>query len=95
MKNNKPLYLCDKRKCGKACGECRHTTDIAHAENFELVGGAYVEKKRKQAMQASKTAKNSIVVDVEISTLLDGKPVDLEYLRQAVKEKMVRDARRC
>jgi transcriptional regulator with XRE-family HTH domain len=43
--------------------------------------------------QASKTAKHSITVNVELSTLLDGKPVDLEYLRQAVKEKMERDAR--
>lgn len=38
-------------------------------------------------------AKNSITINVELSTLLDGKPVDLEYLRQAVKEKMERDAR--
>ena len=37
-------------------------------------------------------AKNSITINVELSTLLDGKPVDLEYLRQAVKEKMERDA---
>ena len=34
----------------------------------------------------------SITVNVELSTLLDGKPVDLEYIRQAVKEKMERDA---
>lgn len=45
-----------------------------------------------ESEQASKTAKHSITVNVELSTLLDGKPVDLEYLRQAVKEKMERDA---
>ena len=45
-----------------------------------------------ESEQASKTAKNGITVNVEISTLLDGKPVDLEYIRQAVKEKMERDA---
>ena len=37
-------------------------------------------------------AKNSITVQVEIVTLLDGKPIELEYLKQAVKEKMERDA---
>ena len=42
--------------------------------------------------QASKTAKHSITVQVELATLLDGKPVELEYIKQAVKEKMERDA---
>ena len=33
-----------------------------------------------------------ITVTVEIATVLDDEPVTLEYLRQAVKEKMERDA---
>ena len=45
--------------------------------------------------KASKIAKNGITVNVEISPPLDGNPVALEYLRQAVKEKMEHDARRC
>lgn len=45
-----------------------------------------------ESEQASKTTKHSITVNVELSTPLDGKPVDLEYLRQAVKEKMERAA---
>ncbi|WP_312611455.1 hypothetical protein [Oscillibacter sp.] len=34
----------------------------------------------------------SITVNVDVATVLDGKPIELEYLRQAVKEKMERDA---
>src|SRR5574344_1998483 len=41
--------------------------------------------------KASKIAKNGITVNVEISTLLDGNPVELEYIRQAIKEKIERD----
>lgn len=36
--------------------------------------------------------KDSITVQIDIATVLDGNPVDLEYIRQAIKEKMERDA---
>jgi transcriptional regulator with XRE-family HTH domain len=45
-----------------------------------------------ESEKASKIAKNGITVNVEISTLLDGNPVELEYIRQAIKEKIERDA---
>lgn len=40
----KIFYLCDRRACEKCnahCGgeaQCKHTTDIRHARNFELKG---------------------------------------------------------
>lgn len=42
------LYLCDRRAC-KSCnsiagGDCKHTTDIRHAKNFELIGDLFWEK---------------------------------------------------
>lgn len=42
----KVLYLCDKRDvCPQCSEECDHTTDIAHARNFErLTEGVYIEK---------------------------------------------------
>ena len=33
------LYLCDGKACGPNhdCYDCKHTTDINHAKNFELL----------------------------------------------------------
>ena len=36
--------------------------------------------------------KDSITVQIDIATVLDGNPVALEYLRQAIREKKERDA---
>ena len=36
MNKQSPLYLCDRRACKHCSPECRHTTDITHAKNFEL-----------------------------------------------------------
>ena len=36
MNKQSPLYLCDRRACNHCSPECRHTTDITHAKNFEL-----------------------------------------------------------
>ena len=52
---NKTFYLCDgksenckKRCCYKKWGDCRHTSDINHALNFERKGryknGSFYEK---------------------------------------------------
>lgn len=43
----KVAYICDGRACpGESCdGGCHHTTDIAHAINFDRVGdNTYMEK---------------------------------------------------
>ena len=39
--DRKILYLCDGKKCGENhdCGECKHTSDITHAKNFEPFHG--------------------------------------------------------
>lgn len=48
-KNKKVFFKCDRRKCDK-CTDfinvdcCQYTTDIRHAENFELQGDVFVEK---------------------------------------------------
>ena len=43
-KKNKVLYECDRRACHDKCNpECYHTTDIAHAKNFEYENGIWVE----------------------------------------------------
>lgn len=47
-RDSKVFYLCDRRACEScnsiADGECKHTTDIGHAKNFELIGNGFFEK---------------------------------------------------
>lgn len=45
MKPPKPhiLYLCDRRACENCNAECKYTTDIKHAKNYELNGNTFVE----------------------------------------------------
>lgn len=38
------VYLCDGEKCENGYVECKYTTDITHAKNFEYGGGSYWEK---------------------------------------------------
>ena len=46
MNKQSPLYLCDRRACKHCSPECRHTTDITHAKNFELgIDGVTMEEK--------------------------------------------------
>lgn len=40
----KVLYLCDEEQCENCSTECKHTTDIDHARNFNKEYGIYVEK---------------------------------------------------
>lgn len=30
------LYICDRKKCENCYENCKHTTDIKHAKNFEV-----------------------------------------------------------
>lgn len=45
------LYLCDRKACENCNSECKHTTDIQHAVNFEqyhadgVEAGDFWEKK--------------------------------------------------
>lgn len=41
------LYECDGLACGTPCEckDCRHTTDITHAKNFEYKNGSWVERR--------------------------------------------------
>lgn len=45
----KVLYLCDEEQCEKCSIECKHTTDIDHARNFNKEYGIYVEKENDYA----------------------------------------------
>lgn len=47
----KVLYLCDGKQCKKCSNECKHTTDIGHAKNFNNEFGVYVEKENKGGKQ--------------------------------------------
>lgn len=40
----------------------------------------------------TQTSKKTLTIDVSINSLLDGNPVELDFIRQAVKEKIERDA---
>lgn len=40
----------------------------------------------------TQTSKNTLTIDVSINSLLDGNPAKLDFIRQAVKEKIERDA---
>lgn len=50
--NKDVLFICDEKACGENCskdwfGECKHTTKIEHAKNFDMIhGGLYMEKER-------------------------------------------------
>lgn len=48
QKTSDILFLCDHRHCGECAhiSPCQHTTDPAHAVNFERFGDVFVEKER-------------------------------------------------
>lgn len=54
------VYLCDGRACGDnhECMECKHTSDISHAVNFEKLDNSHWLEKEQQ------TPKNILVVQV-------------------------------
>lgn len=45
--DKKILYLCDSGQCKNCSNECKHTTDINHAKNFNKKFGVYVEKEEQ------------------------------------------------
>lgn len=48
---NDVFYICDREKCENCFSECKHTTDITHALNFEkLFDGVYMEKEEDLSM---------------------------------------------
>lgn len=60
----KTVYLCDGKKCGENhdCMECKHTSDIKHAKNFEYDGyGCYWEKSPDQSESVRENPKNPIL----------------------------------
>ena len=54
------VYLCDGKACGDnhECMECKHTTDISHAVNFEKLDNNHWFEKEQQV------PKNVLVVQV-------------------------------
>jgi len=58
------LYLCDRKACENCSPECRHTTDIYHAVNFEKCeGGGYWEKDKKPllVMKTDRLLKKEVI----------------------------------
>lgn len=48
-KNQGVMFLCDRRACDKCFNECQHTSEIKHAENFQLsIGGKFFVEKNAQ-----------------------------------------------
>lgn len=43
----KVFYVCDRRACGKCDPDCKYTSDITHAVNFELDNADMLEKIRR------------------------------------------------
>ena len=41
--DNRPQFLCDRRKCKSCDPSCSHTSDVSHAKNFRLIGSVFVE----------------------------------------------------
>ena len=55
---NKILYLCDTKDCCTSCNhtECKHTSNIEHATNFERkIDGSYWEKEQSKFEESRKT----------------------------------------
>ncbi|ADL03361.1 hypothetical protein [Lacrimispora saccharolytica] len=52
------MFLCDRRACDTCLKECKHTSDIKHAENFQLsMGGKrFIEKETKAYFKACQAA---------------------------------------
>ena len=48
------MFLCDRRACDTCLKECKHTSDIKHAENFQLsMGGkSFIEKETEAYFKA-------------------------------------------
>lgn len=56
----KILYLCDGNKCNNDCYiECKHTTDITHAKNFEYKGGGCYWEKSESVRNCPKLSEQS------------------------------------
>lgn len=42
-------YLCDRKACGEKhdCRECRYTSNIEHAKDFEFRNGRYWQRQKR------------------------------------------------
>lgn len=47
---NDVVFLCDRKQCVNCSSECKHTTHIEHAMNFEKQGKIWFEKEPKNAI---------------------------------------------
>lgn len=59
----KIFYLCDRRACEHCSPECKHTTDVRHAANFEMNRRSIWEVESEQITRLSE-----INVDATINT---------------------------
>lgn len=59
----KVFYICDRRKCKEGCSnECKRTSDIAYAKNFEEIEeGVYEEIEKGVDEERAREAKVEIV----------------------------------
>lgn len=52
-RENKIMFICDRKKCVMCNEECKHTTDISHAKNFIKIppDGYYWEEDENGAIK--------------------------------------------
>lgn len=70
LERNEVLYLCDRRACPECLPECKHTTDISHAENFEKKFDIYVEKEVEEVVIESDKGTDRESIDY-LQTVID------------------------
>ena len=63
------LYLCDRKACENCHEECKHTTDIRHAVNFEQyhadgveVGNFWEKEKENVFLSSSNNLRDGITM---------------------------------
>ena len=74
------LYLCDRRACKKCDLECRHTRDILHAENFELIDSSFWETNQPK----KPTKQKAPIIDS-----LEAAAKELEFIKDKMQEYFV------
>lgn len=70
LERDEILYLCDRRACPECSPECRHTTDISHAKNFEKRFDMYVEKEIEEIVIESDKKAEREYIDY-LQTIID------------------------
>lgn len=69
---DKILYLCDTKDCCTSCNiECKHTSNIDHAKNFErMIDGSYWEKEQSKFDKTGRKVKTIVIDSIVIGLIV-------------------------